>query len=389
MPLQFAAGAQFSLGKSRRGYGPIGPWRRRASTSSPTPTTSPSAARSTARPCRTHAPSDLVFDVPRLVAELSAVLPLLPGDVIFTGTPSGVGDGPQTPALPAPRRRARDLDRRHRHDPEPVRLMGTYAHAFGPHAPDATYLPARLRGAPGRHRRRRLVELRHAGSNEHARAPADPWADASPGGVTSRRSPCSPSTSRSSPSTCAAKAGRPRTPGATRSTTWATTSSASSTSSIGRPTFVSGLSSGGVLSAWLSAYAKPGQVLAARLRGPAVVRSRGPTATCGQSIRQSIGPMFALWGKYLGDQWSIGDWDGDGRRRSRRAARCGWPALFGAMAGAEPPQNLKEYDPEWGRAFWDGTVAASCDHARMLRRACRSRCCSPTTSAWSTRRPAR
>ncbi len=29
--------------------------------------------------------------MPRLVAELSAVLPLLPGDVIFTGTPAGVG----------------------------------------------------------------------------------------------------------------------------------------------------------------------------------------------------------------------------------------------------------------------------------------------------------
>jgi 2,4-didehydro-3-deoxy-L-rhamnonate hydrolase len=35
--------------------------------------------------------SDLVFNVPALVAELSAVLPLLPGDVIFTGTPAGVG----------------------------------------------------------------------------------------------------------------------------------------------------------------------------------------------------------------------------------------------------------------------------------------------------------
>ena len=33
----------------------------------------------------------------------------------------------------------------------------------------------------------------------------------------------------------------------------------------------------------------------------------------------------------------------------------------------EPPQNLKEYDPEWGRAFWTGSVAASCDHERMLR----------------------
>jgi 2-keto-4-pentenoate hydratase/2-oxohepta-3-ene-1,7-dioic acid hydratase in catechol pathway len=35
--------------------------------------------------------SDLIFGVPQLVAELSAVLPLLPGDVVFTGTPAGVG----------------------------------------------------------------------------------------------------------------------------------------------------------------------------------------------------------------------------------------------------------------------------------------------------------
>src|SRR6185295_17140810 len=31
---------------------------------------------------------------------------------------------------------------------------------------------------------------------------------------------------------------------------------------VGRPTIVSGLSSGGVLSAWMSAYAKPRQVMA-------------------------------------------------------------------------------------------------------------------------------
>jgi 2-keto-4-pentenoate hydratase/2-oxohepta-3-ene-1,7-dioic acid hydratase in catechol pathway len=35
--------------------------------------------------------SDLIFSVPRLIAELSTILPLLPGDVIFTGTPAGVG----------------------------------------------------------------------------------------------------------------------------------------------------------------------------------------------------------------------------------------------------------------------------------------------------------
>jgi 2-keto-4-pentenoate hydratase/2-oxohepta-3-ene-1,7-dioic acid hydratase in catechol pathway len=35
--------------------------------------------------------SELIFSVPALVAKLSAVIPLLPGDVIFTGTPAGVG----------------------------------------------------------------------------------------------------------------------------------------------------------------------------------------------------------------------------------------------------------------------------------------------------------
>jgi 2-keto-4-pentenoate hydratase/2-oxohepta-3-ene-1,7-dioic acid hydratase in catechol pathway len=46
--------------------------------------------------------SDLVFDVAQLIAELSAVLPLLPGDVIFTGTPSGVGMARQPPRALAP-----------------------------------------------------------------------------------------------------------------------------------------------------------------------------------------------------------------------------------------------------------------------------------------------
>lgn len=42
--------------------------------------------------------SDLIFDVPTLVSELSKVVKLLPGDLIFTGTPSGVGLG-RTPKM--------------------------------------------------------------------------------------------------------------------------------------------------------------------------------------------------------------------------------------------------------------------------------------------------
>ena len=37
--------------------------------------------------------SDMVFTVPAIVSRLSSVTPLLPGDVIFTGTPPGVGVG--------------------------------------------------------------------------------------------------------------------------------------------------------------------------------------------------------------------------------------------------------------------------------------------------------
>lgn len=88
--LQFAAGSQFSLGKSRRSYGPTGPW-----VVTPDEVDNPddlalgcSVDGEKLQDART---SDLIFSVPRLVSELSAVLPLLTGDVIFTGTPGGVG----------------------------------------------------------------------------------------------------------------------------------------------------------------------------------------------------------------------------------------------------------------------------------------------------------
>ncbi len=131
---------------------------------------------------------------------------------------------------------------------------------------------------------------------------------------------------------------------------------------IARPAFVSGLSSGGVLAAWLSAYAKPGQVLGAHYEDPPLFHAEVEPAT-GQGIRQGIGAAFWLWSTYLGDQWSIGDWDG-----LVAAAPDVLPAWMqpGFMPPSAPPQNLKEYDPEWGRAFRTGTVSASCDHERML-----------------------
>jgi 2,4-didehydro-3-deoxy-L-rhamnonate hydrolase len=94
--LQFAAGSQFSLGKSRRGYGPMGPWLVTVD-EVPDPddlALGCSVDGETVQDART---SDLIFTVPRLIAELSAILPLLPGDVLFTGTPAGVGATRQPP----------------------------------------------------------------------------------------------------------------------------------------------------------------------------------------------------------------------------------------------------------------------------------------------------
>jgi 2-keto-4-pentenoate hydratase/2-oxohepta-3-ene-1,7-dioic acid hydratase in catechol pathway len=99
--LQFAAGAQFSLGKSRRGYGPVGPWLVTADEFADPDDLALGCSLNgeTVQDART---SDLIFSVPRLVAELSAVLPLLPGDVIFTGTPAGIGAVRQPPVFLEP-----------------------------------------------------------------------------------------------------------------------------------------------------------------------------------------------------------------------------------------------------------------------------------------------
>jgi len=99
--LQFAAGSQFSLGKSRRGYGPMGPWVVSLD-EVPDPddlALGCSVDGETVQDART---SDLIFGVPRLIAELSSVLPLLPGDVLFTGTPAGVGATRQPPRFLQP-----------------------------------------------------------------------------------------------------------------------------------------------------------------------------------------------------------------------------------------------------------------------------------------------
>jgi pimeloyl-ACP methyl ester carboxylesterase len=131
---------------------------------------------------------------------------------------------------------------------------------------------------------------------------------------------------------------------------------------IKRPVIVSGLSSGGLLAAWLATYGIPGSIRGALCEDPPFFSSEANTS-CGHSIRQAHGAVFALRSKFLGDQWSIGDWAGFKAAATRELPP--WLATFIPQTD-EPPQNLKEYDPEWARAFSTGTAAASCDHAQML-----------------------
>jgi 2-keto-4-pentenoate hydratase/2-oxohepta-3-ene-1,7-dioic acid hydratase in catechol pathway len=83
---------QFSMGKSLPGFGPIGPWLVTLDDLAD-PNDLELGCEINGEPVQSSRTSRLIFSVPALVAKLSATLPLLPGDVIFTGTPSGVGLG--------------------------------------------------------------------------------------------------------------------------------------------------------------------------------------------------------------------------------------------------------------------------------------------------------
>jgi 2-keto-4-pentenoate hydratase/2-oxohepta-3-ene-1,7-dioic acid hydratase in catechol pathway len=92
---------QFSLGKSYPGFGPIGPVVV-------TPDELPDrddvgfASWLDGEPLQHGRTSEMIFSIPELVAWISAVCPLRPGDLIFTGTPGGVGNRMQPPRFLAP-----------------------------------------------------------------------------------------------------------------------------------------------------------------------------------------------------------------------------------------------------------------------------------------------
>jgi 2,4-diketo-3-deoxy-L-fuconate hydrolase len=81
---------QFSLGKSFLGFAPLGP-ALVTTDEVDDPEDLEIGCRLDDEVMQLGNTRDLIFGVAELIAKLSAVCPLLPGDIIFTGTPSGVG----------------------------------------------------------------------------------------------------------------------------------------------------------------------------------------------------------------------------------------------------------------------------------------------------------
>ncbi len=87
---------QFSLAKSFKNFAPVGPWLT-TSDEVPDPNALAIATRVNGDTMQDSNTSDMVFSVADLIAYLSSVCELRRGDIIFTGTPEGVGQARTPP----------------------------------------------------------------------------------------------------------------------------------------------------------------------------------------------------------------------------------------------------------------------------------------------------
>jgi 2-keto-4-pentenoate hydratase/2-oxohepta-3-ene-1,7-dioic acid hydratase in catechol pathway len=83
---------QFSLGKSFPGFAPVGPWLV-APDSVADKDNLAIGCSIDGEKVQDGRTRDLIFPVSSLISKLSRIITLYPGDLIFTGTPSGVGLG--------------------------------------------------------------------------------------------------------------------------------------------------------------------------------------------------------------------------------------------------------------------------------------------------------
>lgn len=91
---------QWLIGKSQDGFCPMGPWAVTRDEIDLADTSVRCFINGELRQDGNSA--DLIFSVPKLIAAISTGITLLPGDIIATGTPAGVGQGFEPPRYLVP-----------------------------------------------------------------------------------------------------------------------------------------------------------------------------------------------------------------------------------------------------------------------------------------------
>lgn len=93
---QIKRAGQWTKGKSFDTFGPIGPWLV-TSDELPDPQNIDIELAVNGETVQKSNTADMIFNVAEIVSHLSLFMTLLPGDVVITGTPSGVGLGMKPP----------------------------------------------------------------------------------------------------------------------------------------------------------------------------------------------------------------------------------------------------------------------------------------------------
>lgn len=98
---QLEHGGQWIKGKSAPGFGPIGPWLVTPD-EVPDPQALDLRLTLNSEVMQASSTADMIFSVAQIISYMSRFLELVPGDIIATGTPEGVGMGQMPPRFLRP-----------------------------------------------------------------------------------------------------------------------------------------------------------------------------------------------------------------------------------------------------------------------------------------------
>lgn len=99
--MQLRRGGQWVKGKSNPGFAPIGPWLVRAD-AVPDPQDLRLHLEKNGEVQQDATTADMIFDVATVISYLSTFMRLVPGDLVITGTPAGIGSRQVPPNFLAP-----------------------------------------------------------------------------------------------------------------------------------------------------------------------------------------------------------------------------------------------------------------------------------------------